>query len=422
MTSASPIPLSNGEYYHSQREMPGELIDWLRQSAREFGDTYASYLITDADREYFWASERSGVVAFRRLGRYVNVADGLLAAPEKRERLLAEFLAFAEQNHWVASFMNVPRNEIKMFRRQGCQVSKCGEEALVQLDQTDWRGKQSQWLRRQENYCKRHGVDICEIDPDPSDLFYRVEVIPQLEEVSRDHIDSTLHRREMEFFVSQFSPYELNDRRLFVARDGSRIIAFIICNPGMNGDFWAVEVYRRRKDAVRGVIPYLILHAMRVMKAEGVQYFSLSLVPFLRCNPVLGDSPVYRFVANFWWRHLNSIYDVQGIFHFKSRFCPDYREMYLAAKPGVSIRSLLAIAYIWKLFHFNPLRLLKRRLLRGRTAENRSLAMPDRRSQRAIRKLHHRRVSGIGVESQPSVAPLYQQNNAEIHTHEKISI
>ena len=402
--------------------MSPELIDRLRLKARTFGDTYASYLITEPGREYFWGPERCGVVAFRRVGRYVNVADGLIAPPEDRERLLTEFLTFAEQNRWVASFMNVPRNEIKMFRRQGCQVSKCGEEALVQLDRTDWRGKHAQWLRRQENYCKRHGIDLCEIDPDPLEIFYRVEVAPQLEEISQDHIASTLHQREMEFYVSHFSAYELNDRRLFVARDGSRIIAFIICNPGLDGDFWAVEVYRRRQDALRGVIPGLILHAMRVMKAEGVTYFSLSLVPFVRCNAVVGDSRVYRFVANFWWRHLNAIYDVQGIFHFKSRFCPDYREMYLAAKPGVSLRSLLVIAYLWKLFHFNPFRFLKRSLQRKRTAENRSLAMPERRPQRMIRALHSRRASQTAVIEQPPIATPYDQNHAAIHTPEEISV
>jgi len=401
--------------------MPLELKDRLRQCARKFGDTYASYLVTQSDREYFWSSGRRGVVGFRRLGRYVNVADGLLADPADREQLLAEFLAFTEQNRWVASFMNVPRNELKLFRRQGCQVTKCGEEALVQLDQTDWRGKDSQWLRRQENFCRRHGIEVFEVDPDTEDHVYQDEFVPQLEEISQEHISSTLHRKEMQFFVSHFSAHELTERRLFVARDGSRIIAFIVCNPGLDGDFWAVEVYRRRRDAVRGVIPCVIMHAMRAMKAEGVRYFSLSLVPFLRCNPVVGDSRVFRFVVNSWWRYLNPIYDVQGIFHFKSRFRPDYREMYMAAKPGVSIRSMLAMTYIWKLFHFNPLRLLKRSMRRRRSAGNSSLAVPARRSKRAIRQLHHRQPSSEPAAPQLPVTAVYEQPIAENRAHEDVS-
>ncbi len=420
MKHTSPIVAADCEHYRSLAEMPLELNDRLRLHARKFGDTYASYLATEASREYFWAPKKLGVVAFCRRGRYLNVADGLLAASEDREQLLTAFLAFAEQNHWVASFMNVPRNEINMFRNQGCQVTKCGEEAIIQLDQTDWQGKNSQWLRRQENYCRRHGVEVSEVTPDPADPAYQDEVVPQLKAISRDHIASTLHRREMQFFVSHFSADMLGDRRLFVARKDTRIIAFIVCNPGLNDNFWAVEVYRRSKDAVRGVIPCVIMHAMRKMKAEGVQYFSLSLVPFLRCNPVRGDSPVFRFAANFWWRNLNSIFDVQGIFHFKSRFRPDYREMYLAVHPATTIRSLLVIAYIWKLFHFNPLRLLKRNFRFRRGSKQRSLAMPEQRSKRAIRQLRHKPDPNDALPL--PVTTLSQQKNDEIHAHEDLPI
>lgn len=410
------------EHHRSQSEMPAERVGQLWQLARRFGDTYSAYLSTQGDREYFWAASHQGVVAFRRLGRYVNVADGLLTAPEDRERLLAEFLAFTDHHGWVATFMNVPRNEINLFREQGCQVTKCGEEALVELDRTNWQGKDSSWLRRQENYCQRHGVKVLEVIPDLADAYYRDEVAPQLEEISRKHIESTLHQREMEFYVSSFSTADLDGRRLFVAQEGTRITGFIVCNPGLDGDLWAVEIYRRSRDAVRGVIPCIIMHAMREMKVEGVRYFSLSLSPFLRCTPVRGDSGMYRYVANFWWRNLNSIFDVQGIYHFKSRFRPNYREMFLAAKPGVSIRSLLVIAYLWKLFHFNPLRWLQRRWQQRRTAKQHQLALPERRSKRVIRKLRQGPTSLSASTDEIPVAPGFQQPHVEIQKFEDVSV
>ena len=46
----------------------------------------------------------------------------------------------------------------------------------------------------------------------------------------------------------------LGDRRLFVARRDGRIEAFIVCNPCLGGTMWAVETYRRRADATRGVV------------------------------------------------------------------------------------------------------------------------------------------------------------------------
>jgi phosphatidylglycerol lysyltransferase len=375
------------EHYRSQAEMPRPLATWLRQLAIDHGDTYASYLITEPDREYFWAADRQGVVGFRRRGRYLTVADGLLAAPDDRSQLLADFLAFTQANRWHVTFVNVPRNEINVFRNLGCQVSKCGEEPVVRLQRTTWKGKDWEWVRRQENYCKRQGAEFREVTHQIDDSEYRETIAPQLEQISNEHVASTLHRREMKFFVSQFNPADLRDRRLFIAEEQGRVTAFIVCNPGLGGDMWAVEVYRRRHDAIRGVVPSLMMHAMRMMQAEGVNYFSLSLVPFVRCTPVAGDSPMFRKVVNFWWRFLNPIYDVHGLFHFKSRFRPDYREMFVAANPPLSVRSLVSLSITWELFHFNPLRLLVRSVRQRGNSERRSLVTPHRAGECLLRDL-----------------------------------
>jgi phosphatidylglycerol lysyltransferase len=193
-------------------------------------------------------------------------------------------------------------------------------------------------------------------------------------------------------------------------------MAFIVCNPGLDGDLWAVEVYRRRHDAVRGVIPCTIMYAMRSMQADGVGYFSLSLAPFLRCTPMMGDSILFRSVANFWWRFLNPIYDVRGLFHFKSRFRPDYREMYMAAKPAVTIRSLLVIVLVWKLFHFNPLRLVHRGLRLKRSVKRGDLATTGGRAERMIRELRRYPAAPI-AQSQLNQPRTYPKTSLEADRH-----
>jgi phosphatidylglycerol lysyltransferase len=410
------------EHFSSQAELPCHLTARLRQLAIEHGDTYASYLVTEPDREYFWNDDHHGVVGFRRRGRYLTVADGLLAAPEDRPQLLADFLAFTKANRWHVTFVNVPRNEINVFRNLGCQVSKCGEEPVVRLQRATWKGKDWEWVRRQENYCKRQGVEFREVTHQIDDTEYRESIAPQLEQISQEHVASTLHRREMKFFVSQFNPAELRDRRLFIAEEQGRVTAFIVCNPGLAGDMWAVEVYRRRHDAVRGVVPSLMMHAMRTMQAEGVSYFSLSLAPFVRCTPVAGDSPMFRKVVNFWWRFLNPIYDVHGMFHFKSRFRPDYREMFVAANPPLSVRSLVSLSITWQLFHFNPLRLLARSIRQRGNAERRLLVTPDRANECLLRDLRPKaqRPAELLLAAVDTL-PAAQHPAAQLLAHEEVS-
>ena len=82
------------EYYPARAALPPDLDERLRRYACCYGDTYASYLVTEPDWETFWGRGHRGVVRFARWGgRYVMVVGGLLAPPEERERLLGDFLA-----------------------------------------------------------------------------------------------------------------------------------------------------------------------------------------------------------------------------------------------------------------------------------------------------------------------------------------
>jgi phosphatidylglycerol lysyltransferase len=394
------------EYYRSVAEMPEELAALLERYACKYGETYDSYLATDPRRETFWCRDRRGAVSFVRWrGRYVQVLGGLLAAPEDHDALLEDCVRLARENRWHLTFANICRDNLPLFRRHNFQISKCGEEPVVNLDKTTWRGKEYEWVRRQENYCRRLGVELLEVDPNPDDPHYRKQIAPELDEVSRKYIAATLHGRELQHYVGRFEPLQLRSNRLFVARRDGRIEAFLVCNPCLGGTMWAVETYRHRPDAVRGVVPFAILQTMRLMQAEGVPYCSLSLVPFLRCEtPLTGDSGLFRTIVAFWWRRLNWIFDLQGIYHFKSRFRPEYREMYVAALPKVTVRSAFAIGRSWGIISFSPWRLLWRGLGKWKKRDSRkSLAQPDWRPGRVLRKLVGRRTPATGQDSRPAL-------------------
>lgn len=382
-------PPGGCRYFRSRAEIPEEWRSRLEHLAVQWGETYDSYLVTQGKREYFWLPDGEGFVAFTRWGRHALVVGGLVAEPTRREELLTALLEYARRRRWTFSFYNLGRPHLPLFQQHGCQISKCGEEPLVNLERTDWKGKDYEWVRRQENYCKRQGVEFSEVRPDLEDEEYRERIAPELRELSEAHLSETLHGRELQFFVGQFDPHDLSGRRLFLARLEGRVVAFIVCNPCIAGEMWAVEIYRRLPDAPRGVVPFAIMQTLRTLKGEGVKYASLSLIPMLRCDPKLHKgSKIFYFVSGFWWKHLNWLFDVQGIYHFKSRFRPDYREMYMAAYPRVTVGSMIAMGMTWEVIKFNPLRLLRRGKKSGTNRE--TLATPAWRPERVVRELKQR--------------------------------
>jgi phosphatidylglycerol lysyltransferase len=148
-------------------------------------------------------------------------------------------------------------------------------------------------------------------------------------------------------------------------------------------------MYRRREDATRGVIPFTMMQALRRLQAEGADFCSLSLIPAVRCErAVKGDSGPARVACVLLWNYGNWIFDLRGIYHFKSRFRPEYRDMYIVALPKASVLSMIAMGRTWGLLSFNPLRLLRssgEKILKW--SSRRSLAEPDAGNRRVLRHL-----------------------------------
>jgi phosphatidylglycerol lysyltransferase len=147
---------------------------------------------------------------------------------------------------------------------------------------------------------------------------------------------------------------------------------------------------------------------MRQFQSEGVAYCSLSAIPMLRCDHGRkGDSLIVRGTCMIWWRYCNFLYDMQGIYHFKSRFRPEYREIYIVAYEKASILSLIAMGRVWGIIKVSPFRMISKlyqQVSKSRTRKN--LAPPDVRPERVMRKLARPNTQpSLANTSDRSVAP-----------------
>ena len=338
------------EYYASIDTMPADAAALAEEYAFTYGRCFDSYQITEHNREYFFSSGRGGVVGFVRDGKYVHVLGGLLADEASRDRLLSEFVLFAQSRDFHISIFNVCDEDHALFREHGFQLTKWGEEAIVHLPLTTWRGKKYEWLRRQENYCRRKNLTMREV----TDVMSRNEdgdpTVAELREISESHIRNTTHGKEMRVLVSEFAPSRLGRRRIFVAESPTRIEAYISCNPCQGGEMWAIETWRRRPDSPRGTVAFLMMQTLRLWKEEGVRDVSLCLVGCVRCDePMPNDSRLLRSGMNLWWNYGNWVFDMRGLYHFKSRFRPEYRDLCVAALPNLTFHSIRTFLKMWKI-------------------------------------------------------------------------
>jgi len=210
------------------RPLPDETTR-AEQYAAAFGRAYDAYLVTEPGWEHFWSAERQGMVAAARQGRHWFSSGGLLAPAAHHEELLRQFVDHATDQGCTLTFFNICEDQLPLFRKCGFQATKWGEEAIVDLSKCTWSGRSYEWVRRQTNFCRRHGLEFLECRPGEFSGPQWARLTAELVDVSRMFLAGKPQSREMRFLQGTFDPRRLGNKRVFVARnrDFGRIEGFV---------------------------------------------------------------------------------------------------------------------------------------------------------------------------------------------------
>ncbi len=284
------------------------------------------------------------MISYKRWRNHVVIGGGLIAPEVHKERLVTEFMDFSKKNKLSIAFHNIGEHDLSIFKERQFQITKWGEDPLIDLESCDWKGKKYEWVRRQTNYCLRQGVSACEVQPHLLNPLQWSEMLSEVIEVANESLTRKPQKKAIQFFEGRIDNHELGLRRLFVARHHGRIEGFVICNPILNGTGWATELYRYRIDSVKGTMPFLIHYVLQQLKSEGVSRAGLCLDLGRDCHALPGDSLLVRRGLWFAEKYLTSIFDFSGLRHFKSRFRPQYEQRFACVYPKVTVGSLLAFA------------------------------------------------------------------------------
>ncbi|MDA0834174.1 MAG: DUF2156 domain-containing protein [Planctomycetota bacterium] len=346
---------NNVSVFKTYADLDGQHRLRLEQMAFEYGRYSESYLITEPNRSYLWSSCGNGVVGFVNYNGHIAVVGGLITPDENKLRFLNEISEFARLNKKRVMFFHIDDHDACYFNQAGYQVTNFGVNAHIPLADHSWNGKAFEWVRRQFNFVSRHGVAFEEWSVQDSTPAEWEQRMAELHEVSDEHIGAKHFRGEIPFFEGRLINDHLHRRRCFVARadnGAGRVEGFVLCTPLNGGRQWAMEMYRHRVDAVRGVIPFLMHQTIGRLKAEGCDGVSMCPVPAIGCDIKRpGDSFIARTALTLWNRLGSSLFDTNGLYHYKSRFRPEFSNMYLCSSSNVSVMSIWAYLRITDAFN-----------------------------------------------------------------------
>lgn len=318
---------------------PAERIR-MEQFAFEYATSAESYDIVISNGSFLETPCRQGLISVLPHGRCWHVSGSLMAPDELKPDMVRWLKRVCDAQRTTLVAYAIGAEDAPLFVDAGFEVSKFGEEPLLDLGAITWQGKDFEWVRRQTSFCRRAGLEVVEVRNDSE----RHALANELVEILQEDLKPRTYPKPLRLLEGQFDPFALFRRRLFLARSRTtgRTEGFLACSPMLNGRAWAFETYRKRSDAPRGTIPFLFRDVIDRLQAEGVKCVSLCLVPGKGMEEKTTPPPYWmvHIAMAMWYKRLNFLFNTRGQDYFKSRFRPRFVNRYICVTPKTSFRSI----------------------------------------------------------------------------------
>ena len=260
---------------------------------------------------------------------YVTVAGSAVAlGPPCGPRdaaidLLRLFRSACQRESLRAVLCGLSEELASAAKNVGFRITSVGDEALVDLAGVDLRGKRWREVRAALNRAQRKDVAFHWIEPEARTLCLQ----EKLQEVSRFWLTQKRFP-ELGFALGSMEALADPAIRLGVAIGSTGDIegfASWIPIPATGG--WMLEMLRYRPAIMAGMADFLVASSLLGFREEGVRQISLSGTPLADGS---AHGRTFRSVLRSLLAPARPLYDFEGLRHFKQKFNPSWRQLYIA--------------------------------------------------------------------------------------------
>jgi lysylphosphatidylglycerol synthetase-like protein (DUF2156 family) len=273
---------------------------------------------------FFCTPGIDGVIPYQRYGNVWLCGGDPSCAPVDIVPLTAAFRHAAQRERMMIAFLPAtPRATNLLVDRLGFDHVKVGEDNFYDFQTWSTRGQKMKHIRANINRATREGVSVRRCLPEAITEDIRAQVAAL--------IDRWLTTRGMAAlsFLLGIHPFErMEDRRLFLAWHGEKVVGFLACSPIPARKGWYLEDIIRDDDAPVGVTELLFAETVAALRDEGAECGTLGMAALASCGP--GDQPSSHQLAGWMfdqmYTRLNNFYHFQSLRFYKEKFGPSFTE------------------------------------------------------------------------------------------------
>lgn len=290
-----------------------------RELILQYGWNSTAYQIINPGITHWFAARGDALVGYVRRAGVRVVAGAPVAALERLDEVTAEFETEAKAAGDRVCYFGAEERFEHMGRTNPARsIVTLGAQPVWHPAGLAARIRQRASLRAQVNRARNKNVSVTLWSAE------RASGSADLRKVLAAWL-ATRGLPPMRFLVEPQTLEQLEDRLIFVAEQGSRIVGFLVASPIPARAGWLVEQIIRAPRAPNGVAEMLVGAAAETMASSGSEYVTLGLAPLSK-RARLPESPApwwLRAVLTSVRAHGRRFYNFDGLDAFKAKFQPE---------------------------------------------------------------------------------------------------
>jgi glycosyltransferase 2 family protein len=282
------------------------------------------------DKRFLFSPSGKSFITYAVKGKVWLALGGPIGQDIEAAALVQAFLSAAKAARAKPSFYGVGPAFDRFVTAFNLRRLKTGERALLNLETFSLDGKTRQVIRTHRNRHVKQGFSVLVEDPGAvrSNL-------ARLTEISNDWLKYQ-SGGEKGFGLGRFDVHYIDRLPLATVRapDG-KIVAFASLWPTADKSRIGVDLMRYGDDGPNGVMDYLFAEMFLWAKAQGYRYFDLNTSPGSGVE-ICAQAPILTTLAKLTYEHGENIYNFKGVRRFKTKFHPEWEDVYMAGPKSSS--------------------------------------------------------------------------------------
>ena len=299
-----------------ERRVAGELV-------RRYGHDTLAFFKLRQDARYRFNADDSAFLGYRVANGVMVISGDPVGSRSGLDELVRDVCAFAEVRGLRVAVLGASHRLLPLYEKAGLRALYLGDEAIVETGSFSLEGRSIRKVRQSVSRVEAAGYTAEVRDYDELDEATLAEL---------EHVSARWRRgapeRGFTMAMDTLRGAHQAGSAVVLARDGEdRVRAFVHLVPTYGRPAMSLSLMRRDHDTPNGLMEFVVVRAIQLLRGRGVEEVSLNFAAFARWST--RPSGQVEWALGHAVSLANPFFQIESLRRFNDKFGPRWEPRYL---------------------------------------------------------------------------------------------